>query len=237
MRTKRGIDKLARLPTGVISPSVSGGSEFPAPVSQTATMEPRGAGFEAELGVPSWLRAAAWPWPEPSRVKTPMLPASPRTPGSAWSESRPRSTIPLEGRPRTPRLREPERHDGVDLAAGNVEQGRRHAVYEHLDAAQPGWQLAIDDSRHDRRYGTDPRAEQRDQLTRSNHARDVAGGVQHRPQPDRGRCRKVGLDHVTPAFVRLLQRCVTGLIQVPGGIQTDPCSPAPQTLPPEKYEP
>jgi len=36
-------------------------------------MEPRGAGFEGELGVPSWLEAAAWPEPEPSAVKMPML--------------------------------------------------------------------------------------------------------------------------------------------------------------------
>src|SRR5271154_3799228 len=47
--------------SGPSEPSSMNGFNDPAPVMYTETVEPRGAGFEGEFTVESWLRIAAWP--------------------------------------------------------------------------------------------------------------------------------------------------------------------------------
>src|SRR5713226_4752501 len=57
--------------TAASEPSTPEGSVDPSPVAKKATVEPRGAGLEAELIEPSWFRTAAGPWPLESSVKNP----------------------------------------------------------------------------------------------------------------------------------------------------------------------
>src|ERR1700743_2501965 len=49
-------------------------------------IEPRGAGFEAELTLPFWLMTAAWPVPDPFSTKIPGTAATTgsRTGPSVW---------------------------------------------------------------------------------------------------------------------------------------------------------